>query len=260
MPSYIFEAMDSGGKPVRREIDAVSVEDAQNKIRNMNLFPTSIKEKGKKGGREMVRGEIKERRSIDLFGVSTKRLTLFTRQFSTLVDAGLPLVRSLRILGDQEKAGTLKNCLTDIIDDVQAGATLSDAMARHPKVFDDLFCNMIKAGEAGGVLDQVLRRLSEFMEKAEKLKKKVIGALIYPAAIVIIAGSILVGIVTLIVPKFQKMFVEMNVELPAVTNMLLAVTDLFTKHFIFCWQCRLCSSLAIRFCDGPISGPFCSTN
>ncbi|MFC1582711.1 type II secretion system F family protein [Planctomycetota bacterium] len=189
MPTYIFEAMDSGGKPVRQEVDAVSVEDAQTKIRGMNLFPTSIKEKGKKGGREIVRGEVKERRSLNIFGVGKKKLTVFTRQFSTLVDAGLPLVRSLRILMEQEKPGVLKNVLTDIIDDVQGGATLSDAFGRHPRVFDDLYCNMVKAGEAGGVLDEVLRRLAEFMEKSEKLKKKVIGALIYPAAVVTIAGG-----------------------------------------------------------------------
>ncbi|MFH1707756.1 MAG: type II secretion system F family protein [Planctomycetota bacterium] len=231
MPVYQYEAMDATGKPVRRELEAVSVEDAQVKIRGMNLYPTAIREKGKKGARAMVKGELQERAGFSLFGVSTKKLSLFTRQFSTLVDAGLPLVRSLRILMDQEKPGPLKTALTQIIEDVQGGATLSDAFGRHAKIFNGLYVNMVKAGEAGGVLDEVLRRLSEFMEKSEKLKKKVIGAMIYPAAVVTIAGGILVLIITFIIPKFQKMFIEMGVELPMVTVLLLAITDLFTKHF-----------------------------
>ena len=232
MPTYVFEAMDSKGKPVRQEIEAVSVEDAQDKIRNMILYPTSIKEKGEKGRREMVQGEIKERRGFDIFGVSAKKLTYFTRQFSTLVDAGLPLVRSLRILMEQERAGTLKNVLTDIIEDVQGGASLSEAMARHPKVFDDLYCNMVRAGEAGGVLEDVLRRLSEFMEKSQKLKRRVIGALIYPAAVITIAGGILALIIIVIIPKFKRMFEEMNVPLPPATKLLLTITGFATNNLV----------------------------
>lgn len=232
MPTYVVEAMDSKGKPVKQEVEAVSVEDAQDKIRNMNLYPTSIKEKGEKGKREMVAGEIKERKGFDLFGVSNKKLTYFTRQFSTLVDAGLPLVRSLRILMEQERAGTLKNVLADIIEDVQGGASLSEAMARHPKVFDDLYCNMVRAGEAGGVLEDVLRRLAEFMEKSQKLKRRVIGALIYPAAVITIAGGILALIIIVIIPKFKKMFEEMMVELPAATEILLTVTGFFMDHIV----------------------------
>jgi len=233
MPTYIIEAMDSKGKPVRQEIEAVSVEDAQDKMRNMNLYPTSIKEKGEKGKREMVAGEIKERRGIDIFGVSSKKLAYFTRQFSTLVDAGLPLVRSLRILMEQERAGTLKNVLTDIIEDVQGGASLSEAMARHPKVFDDLYCNMVRAGEAGGVLEDILRRLSEFMEKSQKLKRRVIGALIYPTAVITIAGAILALIIVVIIPKFKVMFEEMRVPLPVATEILLGVTGFIIEHWVF---------------------------
>lgn len=233
MPTYLIEAMDSKGKPVRQEIEAASVEDAQDKMRSMNLYPTSIKEKGERGKREMVAGEIKERRSFDIFGVSSKKLAYFTRQFSTLVDAGLPLVRSLRILMEQERAGTLKNVLTDIIEDVQGGASLSEAMARHPKVFDNLYCNMVRAGEAGGVLEDVLRRLSEFMDKSQKLKRRVIGALIYPTAVITIAGAILALIIVVIIPKFKVMFEEMKVPLPAATEVLLGLTGFIIEHWIF---------------------------
>ncbi len=231
MPTFIFEAMDSAGKQIKREIEAVSVEDAQQKIRDMNLYPTNIKAKDKKGGRAVVAGEVRERKGINLFGVSTKKLAVFTRQFSTLIDAGLPVVRSLRVLMEQEKAGVLKSVLNDMVEDVKGGASLSDAFGRHPKIFNDLYVNMVRAGEAGGVLDEIMRRLSEFMEKSETLKKKVIGALIYPAAVISIAGLILVGIMVFIVPKFQKMFVEMNVALPMVTRMLIGVADFLTKQF-----------------------------
>jgi len=141
------------------------------------------------------------------------------------MDAGLPILRSLRILEQQQKPGTLRVALRYVADDVEGGATLSEAMARHPKVFDRLFTNMIAAGEAGGVLDVILQRLAEFMEKAQKLKRKVIGAMIYPIAVISFALLIVSGIMYFVVPKFKQIFSDFGSELPGVTQMLLTLSD-----------------------------------
>jgi type IV pilus assembly protein PilC len=169
MATYKFEAMDTSGGEVKDSIEATSEEEAQQKIRQMGYFVTRLtevaskkkKEKGKKG-----EGRTKKRKVMTLGGVSTKQLVTFTRQFSTLQDAGLPVLRSLKILEGQMKPGTLKNALIDVVDDVESGSTLSEAFGKHPKCFDRLYVNMVKAGEAGGALEIILRRLAEFKEKA----------------------------------------------------------------------------------------------
>jgi type IV pilus assembly protein PilC len=159
--------------------------------------------------------------TISIGGVGQKQLTTFTRQLSTLQDAGLPILRSLAILEQQQKPGLLKNTLRAVHEDVSGGATLSDAMAKHPKAFDRLYCKMIAAGEIGGVLDLILQRLAEFMEKAAKLKRKIIGAMIYPAVVVGVAGLIVTAIMVFIVPKFEKIFEDFDTELPALTKFLM---------------------------------------
>lgn len=158
-------------------------------------------------------------------GVSSKQLTAFTSQLSTLQDAGLPIVRSLKILEGQMKKGNLKKALTIVSEDVESGSTFSEALSKHPKIFDRLFVNMVKAGEMGGVLDTILRRLSEFMEKSEKLKKRITGAAIYPVAILCVAGGILVAIMLLVVPQFKKIFDDMDMDLPYVTKVLIIISD-----------------------------------
>ena len=125
--------------------------------------------------------------------MSDKQLTLFTRQLSTLQDAGLPIVRSLKILEGQLKPGVLKNTLITVTDDVEGGMTFSEALAKHPKAFDKLYTNMVRAGEVGGVLDEILQRLADFREKSRRLKKQIVGAMIYPAAVITVAGGILCG-------------------------------------------------------------------
>jgi len=187
MASFTFEAVDAKGNKVKKEVDAEDRDDAMAKIKGMGLFPTKVKEAG--GGGAAVEGSAapdkKPGRSFTIGGVGMGALTVFTQQLATLQDAGLPIVRSLRILEGQLKPSVLKNCLMDVADDVESGATLSEAMGKHPKAFDRLYVGMIKAGEAGGVLDTILDRLAHFMEKSLKLRKKVIGALIYPVAVVL---------------------------------------------------------------------------
>lgn len=162
---------------------------------------------------------------------SHHQLTTFTQQLATLQDAGLPIVRSLRILEGQLKPSLLKNCLMDVADDVESGATLSEAMSKHPRAFDRLYVGMIKAGEAGGVLDTILDRLSHFMEKSLRLRKKVIGALIYPVVVTVVAVGILAGIMNFVIPAFQKMFKEVGVSLPVMTEILLAISDVVQNYW-----------------------------
>ena len=234
MPIFTYRALNSQGQEVRNDIEAGSSDEALNKLRGMNLFPTSVKEKaGKRAAPKAGAGASVSRHKKTLaFGkVKAKELATFTRQLATLINAGLPIVLSLKILRDQLKPGILKNCMLDVHDDVESGTSLSEAFAKHPKTFDKLFVNMVKAGEAGGILDQILDRLAMFMEKAERLKKKVIGAMIYPAAVTIVAGSILILIIGYIVPKFEKMFTEIGSVLPTPTLLLVAAGNMIKNYW-----------------------------
>ena len=228
MPKFQYEAMNASGEEVKDEIDAPNSEEAIAKIRSLGYFPTKVRQKGgaKKGaaGAGMVAGK-KRKAAGGIGGVSVKQLTAFTRQLSTLMDAGLPILRSLRILEQQQKPGLLRVALRNVSEDVEGGATLSEAMAHHPKVFDRLFTNMIAAGEAGGVLDVILQRLADFMERAQKLKRKVVGAMIYPIAVISFAGAIVSGIMVFVVPKFKTIFQDFDTDLPGVTQMLLTASN-----------------------------------
>src|SRR5215208_3363105 len=175
MPTYQFEAMDSTGAEIKDVIEAPNQEEAQATIRQMGYFVTKIAvKKQKKAAAE--KAKTGRKRSFAIGGVNGKVLTMFTRQLSILQDAGLPILRSLRILEQQSKPGRMKNSLMDVCDEIEGGATLSEAMAKAPKAFDRLYVNMIKAGEAGGALEDILRRLAEFQERSQSLKRKIKGA------------------------------------------------------------------------------------
>ena len=228
MPTFQFEAMDATGQEIKDVIEAANEEEAQTTIRNMGYFVTKIQMK--KGVAKTAPGQ-KKKRPFALGGAKTKHITAFTRQLSILQDAGLPILRSLRILEHNNKPGKLKNALGETCDEIEAGSTLSESMSKSPKVFSRLYVNMIKAGEAGGALETILQRLADFLESAEALKRKVKGALIYPAAVVTIAGLILVLIMTYIVPTFKKMFEEFELSLPAPTMLLIAMSDYIVKYW-----------------------------
>src|SRR5574337_1009756 len=183
MATYKYEAMDTSGGEVKDSVEAMSEEEAQQKIRQMGYFVTKITEVASrdKKGKGKKSGKRKKGQTLTIGGVSAKKLCTFTRQFSTLQDAGLPVLRSLRVLEHQMKPGVLKNALMDVVEDVESGSTLSEAFGKHPKCFDRLYVNMVKAGEAGGALEVILKRLADFKEKAQSLKRKVIGAMVYPA-------------------------------------------------------------------------------
>ncbi len=224
MAQFTYEAMNSVGQSVKGELGAVSSEEAIAKIRAMGNFPTKIKEKAAKHAKAAGRataattGGVKRR---NIGAVGNKQLTTFTRQFSTLQNANLPIVRSLRILEQQQKPGTMRLAIRYVAEDVEGGSMLSEGMAHYPKAFDRLYTNMVRAGELGGVLDGILRRLAEFMEKSQALKRKVISAMIYPIAVLSFAGVIVTGLMVFVVPKFQAIFADMGSGLPAATQLLL---------------------------------------
>jgi len=230
MPNYTYEALNEAGKPQRGTITAVTSEEAIARIRSQGFFPTSVREqkvKKSKGRKASVAAPGKSggmNLSINIGGVGRKQLTTFTRQLSTLQDAGLPILRSLAILEQQQKPGLMKNILSQVHEDVSSGSSLSDAMARHHKAFDKLYTKMVAAGEVGGVLDLILQRLAEFLEKAAKLKRRITGAMFYPVAVLFVASVIVLGIMILIVPKFETIFNDFDTEMPALTQFLISTS------------------------------------
>jgi len=220
--------MDATGQEIKDVIEAANEEEAQTTIRQMGYFVTKIQMK--KGAAKLAPGQ-KRKRPFALGGAKTKHICAFTRQLSILQDAGLPILRSLKILEHNNKPGKLKNALGETCDEIEAGSTLSESMSKSPKVFSRLYVNMIKAGEAGGALETILQRLADFLESSEALKRKVKGALIYPIAVVVIASLILVLIMAYIVPTFKKMFEEFGLALPAPTVLLIAMSDYVVKYW-----------------------------
>ncbi len=253
MPKFSYVAMDSKGKETRGTIEVASQSEALARIREMGLFPTKVvqldKEKptpktkttvrsataaGKK--KSLLQMELNLNIKIPGLGgkVKTKTLTTFTRQLATLVDAGLPLLRGLRVLEKQEKNRTLKEIIGQLAAAIESGSTFSEALAQHPKVFNKLYVNMVRAGEIGGVLEVVLRRLAEFMEKAEKIKGKVKSAMFYPAAVMTVAVGILAILLTFVIPKFEEVFKGLleGKPLPTFTQFVLDTSRFVKDHVL----------------------------
>ena len=230
MPTYVYEALNAAGKPEKGRIEADNSDAAMAAVRQNGFFPTTIREEKAKGSsskaaskKEAAKKGKKKKGgfNISIGGVKTKVLTQFTRQLSTLQDAGLPLLRSLQILELQQKPGKLKSILGDVVEDVESGTALSDAMSKHPKAFDRLYCKMVAAGEIGGVLDVILQRLAGFMEKSERLKARIKGAMIYPICVIVVAVGIVSGIMYFVIPKFKDIFDDFDVTLPGITLFLI---------------------------------------
>ncbi|HAB15089.1 MAG TPA: type II secretion system F family protein [Verrucomicrobiota bacterium] len=245
MPKFQYVAMDSRGKEQKGVLEVASQADAINRLKEMGYFPTKVmeaekpkaaKKDGKKAAPSGGGGGGKKKGGLGNIsikipgiggGVKTKVLTTFTRQLATLVDAGLPLLRGLRVLQKQERNPTLRNTVDDLSVSIEGGSTFSEALAQHPKIFNRLFVNMVKAGELGGVLEVVLNRLAEFMEKAEKIKGKVVAAMFYPTAVMTVAIGILALLMVVVVPKFKAIFADLlgDAGMPAFTEFVLAISD-----------------------------------
>jgi len=244
MPIYQFEAMDATGQEIRDEIDAANEEEAQTTIRQMGYFVTKISVK--KAAQGQQKGKSGRKRGLALGGAKTKHICAFTRQLSILQDAGLPILRSLKILENNQKPGKLKNALMDVCEEIEGGSTLSEAMAKCPKVFSRLYVNMIKAGEAGGALETILQRLADFLERAESLKRKVKGALIYPVIVVTVAALILTFIMLFIVPTFETMFEEFGLTLPAPTILLIAMSNYIAGYWFLLIAMPICLLILVK--------------
>ena len=246
MATYVYEAMNQAGQEVKDEVNAASSEDALSKIRSLGYFPTRIREKGgRKKAPAAAAGGKKKGTGFSIGRVKTKLITQFTRQLSTLQDAGLPILRSLNILQQQQRPGLFKNILRAVAEDVEGGSTLSEAFARHPKAFDRLFANMVAAGETGGVLDVILQRLAEFMEKAQRLKRQVTGAMIYPTVVISFSVAIVSAIMIVVVPKFEEIFRDFDTELPDVTKFLISLSNWFVKGMPPGWAVILLSPVIV---------------
>ena len=248
MPKYDYVALDQKGAETKGSIEAASQNEAIGRVKDMQLFPTKIveadkvqdkKAAGKKAkGKAPARGVKKGAMNINIRipglggGVKPKVLTTFTRQLATLVDAGLPLLRGLRVLEKQERNANLKKILGELSLSIEGGSTFSEGLAQHPKVFNKLFVNMVKAGELGGVLEVVLKRLAEFSEKAQKIKGKVKAALFYPVAVLIVAVGIMILLMCFVVPKFRDVFAGMDMKLPGFTTLVLGISEMIKDHIL----------------------------
>ena len=243
MARFKFTALDAKGKEVHGEIDADSQSMAVARIREKQYFPTKVEElaagggaaaPAKKGGgkKSAMQMELKLPKFLQ-GGVKAKQLTTFTRQMSTLVNAGLPLMRALRVLQRQEKNVALRDAVVQMAESIESGSTFAEALAAHPKIFDRLFVNMVKAGEIGGVLDVVLARLAEFQEKAEKIKGKVKSAMTYPIVVLVMALSILMFLMTYIVPKFADIFGDLmgGKGMPMLTQFVMNASSVMVHRF-----------------------------
>jgi len=224
VPKFAYKAMNRDGKEVFGVIDSESNALAINDIKNLGLFPTTVRE-ATKGDERRARRAKKGPGEFYFGGIKTKHLVVMTRQLSTLIDAGLPLLRSINILIAQQKASKLKDVLREVSSDIQAGATFSESLSKHMKYFDRLYVNMVRAGEVGGMLEVVLQRLAIFMERRQALKRKVKGAMIYPIAVLTIAAGIVWFLLTYIVPEFATVFKDFDAQLPTMTLMLIDIGD-----------------------------------
>jgi type IV pilus assembly protein PilC len=218
MPAFVWKGKTREGKAISGERVADSKDAVMALLRRDQILVSSVKEKGKELAIPKLGG-----------GVSAKDLAIFTRQFSVMIDAGLPLVQCLEILGTQQENKTFAKILQQTRMDVEGGASLADAMRKHPKAFDDLYTNMIAAGEAGGILDTILKRLATYIEKAVKLKGQVKGAMVYPIAVLTIAGLVIAVILWKVIPVFASMFEGLGATLPLPTRIVITASNWFGR-------------------------------
>jgi type IV pilus assembly protein PilC len=249
MPRFTYVALDSRGQESTGLVEAASSNEAIGQLRQAGYFPTSVYEEGKGGGADgKWRKAVKPstiaapkakgvRKEITLFQrktVKMKTLMIFTRQLATLVDSGLPLLRGLNVLAKQERDSVLKRTINQLADGVQSGGTFSESLAQHPQIFNNLYVNMVKAGEVGGVRELGLGRMAEFQEKAAKIKSKVLSAMVYPIIVLVLACGIMGFLLVFIVPKFEQIFHDMlgDKPLPAITQFVIGISKFVQSNWL----------------------------
>ena len=231
MPEYTYEALDKGGKQVRGVIDASSEEVIVEKLRNMGYYPLNVVINKSKAGQVDILALPGLR--VIFHRVKLKHVMTFTRQLATLIDAGLPILRSLHILQEQVESAIFKEKIRQISKDIESGGTLSEALAKHPKVFDGLYVNMVRAGEMGGVLEAVLNKIAEFLEKRQAIIGKVRSAMMYPLVVMTLAIAIVSFILLVIIPKFKDIFDQLGADLPFLTQVLIDLSYLLAHQTIW---------------------------
>jgi type IV pilus assembly protein PilC len=222
MAKFIWKGKTRSGEKVSGVIVQENKGRAQEELRRRNIEISSLKEQGKEFSLPALGG-----------GISEKEVAVFTRQFSVMIDAGLPLIQCLEILGGQQKNKSFAAAIQGVRGDVESGSALADAMRRQPKAFDNLYVNMVAAGEAGGILDQILERLSGYIEKSVKLKAQVKSALVYPVVIILVAVGVVTLIMYKVIPTFTAMFESSRVELPAITQITVTASKVVQNYFVF---------------------------
>jgi type IV pilus assembly protein PilC len=220
MPSFEWKGRDRGGRPQGGVLVADNKDAVLAVLRRQQIVPITVKEKGKEIALPKLRG-----------GVDGKTLAVFTRQFSVMIDAGLPLVQCLQILGEQQDHKTFQRILLQVREDVESGSSLANAMKKHPQAFDDLFVNMVAAGEAGGILDTILQRLATYIEKNARLKAQVKSAMIYPIAVISIAGLVVYVILWKVIPVFGALFASLGADLPLPTRVVVAASKFVGRYW-----------------------------
>ena len=226
MANFLYLALDAKGEQTTGSVQATSESEAIQQLRSMGLYPTQVVEEGKGTLTAGTKGKARGKKKVKAGAtgkVKPKVLMMFTRQLATLIEAGLPLLRGLNTLAKQEPDPVMRSILGSLADSVQSGATFSESLAQHPRVFNKLYVNMVKAGELGGVMEIVLTRLAEYAEKAAKLKSKITSAMVYPCIVLFIAVGILVFLLLVVVPKFKEMFADM--ELPMISQIVFGASE-----------------------------------
>ncbi len=260
MSNYLYEAVDAGGLRSKGSLDVMNQSEALRRIKEMGLFPVLVRETEKAPFRSRTMAA-RKRRTMNL-RLGTGRikpavLTVFTRQLATLVDVGMPLMRGLRLLHEQEGNHEFKRVIAALAQTVETGGSMSEALAVHPKVFSKLYINMVRAGEAGGILEQVLKRQAEFMEKAMRIKGKIKAAMFYPAAVMLVAVGIITLLMTFVIPRFQQVFAGLlpGGQMPAFTMLVINTSDLVRSHIFAVGLVWLISRRSRRFSFSSAPGP-----
>ena len=235
MALFTWEGKDRAGDVKSGTLDAPSQLDVERQLKEMGVEPTKIKKKGGGGGALIIPGITK---------VPVKSKVVFTRQLATMIDAGLPLVQCLEILGSQEPNPLLQRTILAVKSSVEGGSTFADALAKHPKVFDNLFINLIAAGEVGGILDTILNRLAAYMEKAMKLKQRVKSAMKYPITVLVVCVTITMFLLVKVIPTFSEMFKSMGKDLPALTETVVGISNAAVENFPLIMGCLIGFSIA----------------
>lgn len=231
MPSYAFQAKNLAGKVVKGELSAATEQEARVRLRSQQLIPVKILEK-KSMSFSKPKAKKSNKQTATIKGsVSRKELQIFTRQFAVLISSGVPVVQSLEAMAQGAKSPVFLKILNRIVQDLQSGKQLTDAMALHPNVFDRMYINLVKAGEEGGVLDEILNRLADYIEKSGKIKSKIKGAMVYPAMIIIVAMVVIAAILIFVIPKFVEMFSQNGQELPWLTLQVIAASEFLKSYW-----------------------------